>query len=43
MRYPTLYAPTAHRETVEVFGGYNRNLRIGSGEFQDMENLTGDD
>ena len=42
MQYPVLYAPAASRETVEVFGGYNHNLRIGAGEFYDMENMTGD-
>ena len=31
--------PTS-RETIDVFGGYNHNLRIGDGEFYDMENLT---
>ena len=31
--------PTS-RETVDVFGGYNHNLRIGDGEFYDMKNLT---
>ena len=28
------------RDTIDVFGGYNHNLRIGDGEFYDMENLT---
>ena len=31
--------PTS-RQTIDVFGGYNHNLRIGDGEFYDMENLT---
>ena len=31
--------PTS-REGIDVFGGYNHNLRIGDGEFYDMENLT---
>ena len=31
--------PTS-RETIDIFGGYNHNLRIGDGEFYDMENLT---
>lgn len=41
MRYPTdLYTEQSGRETVDVFRGYNHNLRIGSGEFYDMRNLT---
>jgi hypothetical protein len=28
---------------IDVFGGYNHNLRIGEGEFYDMENLTSSD
>ena len=31
------------REMIDVFGGYNHNLRIGEGEFYDMENLTSSD
>jgi hypothetical protein len=31
--------PTS-RNTIDVFGGYNHNLRIGDGEFFDMKNLT---
>ena len=31
--------PTS-RDAVDVFGGYNHNLRIGDGEFYDMKNLT---
>ena len=31
--------PTS-RQTIDVFGGYNHNLRIGDGEFYDMQNLT---
>lgn len=42
MRYPKLPVRPLSRETVEAFGGYNRNLRIGDGEFRDMENLTSD-
>lgn len=34
--------PTS-REMIEVFGGYNHNLRIGEGEFYDMKNLTSAD
>lgn len=43
MLYPTLTASAASREIVEEFRGYNHNLRIGDGEFYDMENLTSDD
>jgi hypothetical protein len=34
--------PTS-REMIDVFGGYNHNLRIGEGEFYDMKNLTSAD
>ena len=34
--------PTS-RTMVDVFGGYNHNLRISDGEFYDMKNLTSDD
>ena len=34
--------PTS-REMIDVFGGYNHNLRIGEGEFFDMKNLTSTD
>lgn len=34
--------PTS-RGMVDVFGGYNHNLRIGEGEFYDMKNLTSAD
>ena len=34
--------PTS-REMIDVFGGYNHNLRIGEGEFYDMTNLTSAD
>ena len=30
------------REMIDVFKGYNHNLRIGNGEFYDMKNLTSD-
>ena len=42
MRYPFLSPQTQHQETVDVFLGYNRNLRIGPGEFYDMKNLSSD-
>ena len=33
--------PTS-RSMIDVFGGYNHNLRIGEGEFYDMTNLSSD-
>lgn len=42
MRYPTLPVQKSGRETVEVFKGYNHNLRISDGEFFDMKNMTAD-
>lgn len=41
--YPKLSELAATREMVDVFKGYNHNLRIGSGEFYDMKNLTSND
>ena len=40
--YPYLKEQPTSRKTVEVFKGYNRNLRIGAGEFCGMENMTAD-
>lgn len=40
MKYPTLYETESTRRAIETFKGYNHNLRIGDGEFYDMENLT---
>jgi hypothetical protein len=42
MIYPTLTELNTSRSLVDVFGGYNHNLRIGEGEFYDMKNLTSD-
>ena len=42
MEYPTLYVKEKSRQMVEVFNGYNHNLRIGDGEFFDMKNMTSD-
>ena len=42
MKFPHLQARAAQRETVDVFRGYNHNLRIGAGEFYDMKNMTSD-
>ena len=40
MHLPTLSELPTSREMVEVFGGYNHNLRIRDGEFYDMKNMT---
>ena len=41
--YPTLTAPYPSKQVISTFRGYNHNLKIGDGEFYDMENLTGDE
>ena len=43
MKFPSLTELNASREMIDVFGGYNHNLRIGEGEFYDMKNLTSAD
>ena len=43
IQYPKLNAGTKSRQKLELFKGLNRSLRIGSGEFSEMENLTSDD
>lgn len=40
MKYPTLSELQNSRDMIDVFKGYNHNLRIGEGEFFDMTNLT---
>ena len=40
MYLPTLKELKTSRSVVEVFGGYNHNLRIKDGEFYDMKNMT---
>ena len=40
--YPTLNAIPSTRDTIDVFKGYNHNVRIGEGEFYDMSNLSSD-
>ena len=40
MKYPTLKAPGSSREMLDTFKGYNHNLRIGDGEFYEMQNMT---
>ena len=42
MKYPTLYTKENSRQMVDTFKGYNHNLRIGNGEWFDMQNLTSD-
>jgi hypothetical protein len=42
MQYPQLKAIPNQRQMVDVFRGYNHNMRISSGEFFNMENLTSD-
>ena len=43
IQYPHLKEQRSTRQVIDVFKGYNHNLRIGSGEFYEMENLTSDD
>lgn len=40
MKLPTLSGVATSRDMVDAFGGYNHNLRIGSGEFYDTKNTT---
>lgn len=42
MRFPTLKELPITREMVDVFRGYNHNLRISNGEFFNMKNMTSD-
>ena len=42
MRYPTLQELNRSREMLDIFKGYNHNLRIGNGEFYEMTNLSSD-
>lgn len=43
MRYePRLYELPQTRQTLEVFGGYDRRERASEGAFRDMENMTSD-
>ena len=43
MKRSTLKELPATRDMIDVFGGYNHNLRISEGEFFDMKNLTSAD
>ena len=40
MKYSTLTEIPLSRSMVDVFGGYNHNIRISDAEFYDMKNLT---
>lgn len=42
IRYPRLKAGASSRQRLEVFKGFDRRERIGTGMFSDMENLTSD-
>ena len=42
MKYPTLPVKDTSRQMVDMFRGYNHNLRISDGEFYDMQNMTSD-
>ncbi len=42
MRYPTLPVQKTTRQMVDVFRGYDHNLRISEGSFYRMENMTSD-
>lgn len=42
MRFSRLYEVAQSRDIVDIFKGYNHNLRISDGEFFDMKNLTSD-
>lgn len=43
MKYPYLSELNTTRELIDVFRGYNHNLRIGDGEFYEMKNLSSND
>ena len=38
--YPIVNNIRSTQNMIDVFGGYNHNMKIGGGEFYDMENLT---
>lgn len=42
MEYPKLRVIPEERQMIDVFGGYNHNLRIGENEFFEMKNMTSD-
>lgn len=41
-KLPYLPQQSSNREMVDVFRGYNHNLRIADGEFYEMQNMTSD-
>lgn len=42
MKYPKLRVIPTSRQMIDVFGGYNHNLRINENEFFAMKNMTSD-
>lgn len=42
MEYPTLNVKQKDRDMIDLFLGYNHNLRIRENEFYDMQNMTSD-
>ena len=38
--FPTLHENATTQQVTDIFKGYNRNAKIGDGEFADMQNLT---
>ena len=42
MNYPRIPLKSSTRDVMDVFKGYNHNLRISDGEFYDMQNMTSD-
>ena len=42
MRFPSLTEIPSSSQTIDTFGGYNHNERIGENEFFDMKNMTSD-
>ena len=42
MYFPTLNARPRSAQSMDVFGGYNHNVRIQENEFYDMMNLSSD-
>lgn len=42
MKLPAINPIAKTRDFIDVFGGYNHNVRIGENEFYDMENLSSD-
>ena len=43
MELPELKPIPTIQKMVDVFRGYNHNLRVSAGEFYEMENLSSDD